>query len=217
MKRVLGLTLLLMVCALFTIPVYAEHYYSGGQAIPLKIDNSKVRIRFDDQLTDSLRQDLTAEINVLGPELTEPVHLDNFYSYALNPGNTYEDVAGSLRLHDLVRFVEPYYTGESGEPFLSGITFCVGFNSDVTREEIEQINAPYGVVIERQSEYLKSMYVLRITETNQLGLLATANAYYELEQTYFSHPEVGGAAYFTAYTVGDKYRDYQWNIHKVIG
>jgi len=215
-RKLLVLMVMAGVCS-FATSGYAEHYYSAGKAIPLKMDPGKVRIRFDEQLTDSLRNALVAQISLLGKELAELVHIDDFYSYDLSAGSTYDEVSGSLREHDLVSFVEPYYTSESGDPFLTGITFCVGFNSDVTMEEIERMNTEYGVIIARQSEYLKSMYLLSITETNKQGLLATANVYYELEQTYFSHPEVGGAAYFTAYTVIDKYKDYQWNIQKVIG
>lgn len=59
--------------------------------------------------------------------------------------------------------------------------------------------------------------MLRITEANNVGLLATANAYHELPETYFAHPQVVGGTYYTAYTVNDNYRDHQWNIARVIG
>jgi subtilisin family serine protease len=214
--KLLVLMVVAGVCLLCT-SVFAQSYYSGGKEIPLKIDQGKVRIKFDDQLTDSQRNELVSTLSELGKELWEPARVDNFYSYDLNAGSTYDQVAADLRAREMVRFVEPYYISENGEPLLTGITFCVGFNSDVTPEEIARINAENGVAIERHSEYLKSTYLLRITDSNKIGLLATANAYYELERTYFSHPEIGGAAYFTAYTVTDKFMDYQWNIQRVIG
>jgi len=217
MIRAFFFTMLLLSVCLIGGSEAAQHYYGRGRPIPLKTDPGKIRIKFDDQLTDSLRQELTGQISTLDAELTEPVSIDNFYAFTLPAGYNYDQVATDLRAMNQVRFVEPYYTSESGKPFIHGMSFAVGFNSGISREKIEQINAEHNTAIVRQSKYLKSIWVLNITEANSVGLLATANAYHELPETYFAHPQVVGGTYYAAYTVNDNYFEYQWNIARVIG
>lgn len=152
MIRAFFITVWLLSICLIGESASAQHYYGRGQAIPLKTDPGKIRIKFDDQLTDSLRQELTGQIGTLEAELTEPVSIDNFYAFTLPAGCNYDQVVADLRAMNRVRYVEPYYTSESGEPFIHGMSFAVGFNSGISREKIEQINAEHNAAIVRQSK-----------------------------------------------------------------
>lgn len=126
----------------------AQHYYSGGKAIPLTIDQTKVKIRFEDSVSDSLREALVKGVDDIDSWLLDDYPTDGFYAYSLVSDRAFDQVAGSLKNLDGVLMIEPYYLNGLGQPFNSGSSFVVGFNQFVTREQIDAINERRHVVLE---------------------------------------------------------------------
>lgn len=72
--------------------------------------------------------------------------------------------------------------------------FCVQFEEGVTRAEIDEINAKYGVEIflkdtrDEQQARDYNEYLLRVTEASSLSTLEVANRYHESDLTKWSAP-----------------------------
>lgn len=216
--RKTGTAAMLIVVVFITFGIAeAQYYYSAGKQIPLKIDQTKVKIKFADYVTDSLRQEILKGIESVHSWLVDDYPTDGFYAYSLTLGQDFDQVASSLKNLKDIEMVEPYYLFETGETYNSGSGFVVGFNEKVSREQIDAINKQHNVVIDQISEFTPSVYVLNVTRSSDLGLLDMANIYYEMDETYFSHPNTTGGFYPTAYMLEDNYHSYQWNIKQVIG
>jgi len=195
----------------------AQHYYSGGQTIPLNIDSSKIIIKFDEGLGSIERQSLLIGIGRITEQLIDDHVIDGFVACSLSTGDGYDSFIDSVSGVDGVYLVEPYYLNQYDSAFLVGTRFCVAFDEALTLTEIDDINASFNVVINHEVEGMPNVFVLRNTDLSGYGLLDLANAFYELEETQYSHPEFGVWIKQNSYKLYDYYNEYQPHTKKVIG
>jgi serine protease len=127
------------------------------------------------------------------------------------------DFLDSVQEIEGVYQAEPYYLNEDDSAFLVGLTLCVAFNQGITGSQIDSINAMYGVVIDHEIEGMANVFVLRNTDSSGYRLLDLANAYYELSQTRYAHPDFGVRVQKHSYRLFDYYSGSQVHIKKVIG
>ncbi|MBN1211105.1 MAG: hypothetical protein JXA92_00880 [candidate division Zixibacteria bacterium] len=130
----------LAVIVLMAGPVFAQHYYGGGHAIPLKVDSSKVTIKFDSGLGSIERQTLLLDIDHITEQLVDNHTIDGFVACSLSTGDDYDDFIDSVAGLDGVYLVEPYYLNQLDSAFLVGTRFCVAFDEALTLSEINDIN-----------------------------------------------------------------------------
>jgi len=207
----------LAVIVLTAGPGFAQHYYGGGHAIPLKVDSTKVTIKFDSGLGSIERQTLLLDIDRITEQLVDNHAIDGFVACSLSTGEGYDDFIDSVAALDGVYLVEPYYLNQLDSAFLVGTRFCVAFDEALTQSEIDNINTYYNVTINHEVNGMPNVFVLRNTDLSGYNLLDLANAYYELEETRYSHPEFGVWIQKNSYKLYDYYNNYQPHTKKVIG
>ena len=198
-------------------PSMAQHYYGGGHAIPLKVDSSKIAIKFIPGLSLQDMESLLADIDRIVGQLPDNHAIDDFVICSLSTGMGYIGFMDSVSELNTVYMVEPYYLNQFDSAFLVGTRFCVAFDEAMTLTEIEDINATFNVEIDHEIEGMPNVYVLRNTNLSGYGLLDLANTYYELDETRYSHPEFGVWIQKCSYKLYDYYSDYQPHTKKVIG
>ncbi|HWR82691.1 MAG TPA: S8 family serine peptidase [Candidatus Deferrimicrobium sp.] len=196
---------------------FGQHYYGGGRAIPLKVDTTKVTIKFDGGFGVNDQELLLASIDRVVAVVTDDHCIDGFIACSLSTGQNYGGFLDSVNAIDGVYLVEPYYRNELDSVFLVGTTFYVAFNDGVTQSQIDSINAQFKVVIDHAIESMPNAFALRNTDSSGLGLLDLANGYYELDETVFSHPLFGVWIRPQQYKLYDYYNSYQWHTKRVIG
>lgn len=116
-----------------------------------------------------------------------------------------------------VDLVEPYYLDTSLMPVMVGDRFLAAFDENVSSQTIDSINDAFNVVIDHEIEGMANVYLLRNTTRSGLRMLDLANAYYELDQTLYSHPDFRAHIETNAYMLYDYYGGYQPQTKKVIG
>jgi hypothetical protein len=195
----------------------AQHYYGGGNAIPLKIDSTKVTIKFDQDFSSSDQQALLASIDRIIGVVNDDHAIDGFIACTLSTGDNYDQFMDSVQFLDGVYLVEPFYLNQLDSAFLVGTRFCVAFNESLTQTQIDSINSVFKVVIDHDVGGMPNVFVLLNTDSSSYDLLDLANAYYDLPQTRYSHPEFGVWIQKHAYKLYDYYNSYQPHTKKVIG
>jgi len=195
----------------------AHHYYGGGNAIPLKVDSSKVTIKFDEAFPSANQQALLAGIDRIVGVVADDHAIDDFMVCTLSTGENYYNFADSVEALDGVYSVEPFYRNQSDSAFLVGTRLCVAFEENLSSAQIESINTAYNTVIDHEVPGMPNVYVLRNTDSSGYGLLDLANTYYEMSETRYSHPEFGVWIQKHAYKLYDYYADYQPHTKRVIG
>jgi subtilisin-like proprotein convertase family protein len=102
-----------------------------------------------------------------------------------------EDIKRALIGFDEVTYVTPVYRRpQSGEKVVLTSKFICQFKPEVTRAEIDAMNAAHHVQIESQEPYAPNCYVLRLEDDAAESVLNVANAYQESGKVIFSHPDL---------------------------
>lgn len=217
MKRLVLATALLATCLMVTGEVVSDHYYGGGEPIPLGIDTLFATIRFDLSIPVHQQQAILDSIDRIESVIEDDHAIDGFIVCSLSTGDGYHAFLDSLREMVSIDFAEPYYLNSLDSAFLVGIHFCVAFNEDVSRTAIDSINAQLGAEISHEVPGMPNVLVLTNTPAAGSGLVDLANSYYELAETRYAHPEFAVWPVKCAYKLYDHYSQYQLHIKKVIG
>lgn len=120
---------------------------------------------------------------------------------------------------------------QSADQFMIATTeFFAKFQPDVTLQQIEEMNERFGVRIVEELSYGERSYKLEIIQgKNTLGVVATANAYFESGQTVYAQPnfikkkqfrkdptiEPGSSSQTAVIERGDNYLSAQWHLHNI--
>jgi subtilisin-like proprotein convertase family protein len=104
---------------------------------------------------------------------------------------TADDIKHELIGFDEVTYVTPVYRRpQSGEKVVLTAKFICQFKPEVTRADIDAMNAKHRVQIESQESYAPNCYVLRLADDAAETVLDVANAYQESGKVIFSHPDI---------------------------
>jgi subtilisin family serine protease len=215
MKRTVFLAI--AVLTLMVAHASGQFYYGSDGPISLKIDSLKVTIKFDATISPSAKQELIESIGRIVGTVEDDHMVDGFVACTLSTRVNYDLFLDSLDNLDGIYLVEPYYLSENDLALVVGEGFCVAFDSTVTENEIDNINAAYKVVVDHELYAMPGVYLLRNTDSTGLRMLELANAYYDLDETVFSHPNFGVRVKPMSYKLYDCYSQYQLHIQKVIG
>lgn len=102
-----------------------------------------------------------------------------------------DEIKRELIGFDEVTYVTPVYRRpQSGEKVVLTSKFICQFKPEVTRAEIDAMNAKHHVQIESQESYAPNCYVLRLADDAAEAVLDVANAYQESGKVIFSHPDI---------------------------
>lgn len=197
--------------------VWGQFYYSGGQAIPLTIDSSKMALKFQPFFPPDSQEALLAAVDRIVGIIGDSSYMHGFIACSLSSGIDYYAFLDSLDTITGIYASEPYYMAEDSSSLLVGESFCVGFQSNVSQDQIDSINVIFNVLITGQSEVRPNAFYLKRTDSSDYRLLELANAYYNLPETRYSHPNFMVTVKKDSYTLYDYYHPYQWHIKKVVG
>jgi len=192
-------------------------YYGTDGPIPLKIDSSKVAVKFDASITPFAREQLIASIDRIDQELDDDHMIDGFNAFSLVSAVGYEGFLDSLDAIAGIYLVEPYYLAQIDSPMVVGETFCVAFDTTLTYDQIDSINASFKVVVDHELFGMPKVYLLRNTDSSGYRVLELANTYHDWVQVTYAHPEFGVRVVKCSYKVYDYYHPYQLHTKKVIG
>jgi subtilisin-like proprotein convertase family protein len=121
-----------------------------------------------------------------------------------------EEIKRALIGFDEVTYVTPVYRRpQSGEKVVLTSKFICQFKPEVTRAEIDAMNAAHHVQIESQEPYAPNCYVLRLEDDAAEAVLDVANAYQESGKVMFSHPDIIAPRSFRA---SDPLFPMQWHL-----
>lgn len=194
-----------------------EFYYSGGQEIPLTIDSSKMALKFQPSFPPDSQQALLAVVDRIVRIIGDSSYIHGFVACSLSTEVGYYAFLDSLDSLVPVLATEPCYLTENSSPLWVGESFCVGFQPDVTADQIDSVNAIFNVLISGQSEVRPNAFYLKRTDSSGYRLLDLANIYYNLPETRYSHPNFRITIVQESYMLYDYYHPYQWHPKKVIG
>ncbi|MEW5796380.1 MAG: S8 family serine peptidase [Candidatus Zixiibacteriota bacterium] len=198
-------------------PGYGQHYYGGGETIPLNIDSARIALKFDEEIGTNEQEAILSAIGRIDSVISDNHAIDGFMICALSLGQGYSGFLDSVQAIDGVYLVEPYYLNETDSSFLVGLTFCAAYEEDVTQNEIDSINALFGVVTDHEIDGMSNVFVLKNTDSSGYRLLDLANAYYNLPETRWAHPDFAVWIEAQSYRLFDYYSGYQYHTKKVIG
>ncbi|MFH1688475.1 MAG: hypothetical protein ABIE70_13265 [bacterium] len=142
------LAILSVVMLMFCAPrPQAQHYFGGGNAIALSIDSTKVTIRLDDVPIPG-NEAMLQEIGRIELMLEDDHTIDKFVVCSLQSAAGYFAFLDSLDTLPGVDLVEPYYPDSQDSAFLVGYRLCVGFDKNLTQQQIDSINSVFKTVLD---------------------------------------------------------------------
>jgi len=211
---------LAMLCLVGVFPVSAapyDYYHGGGKQIPLYVDSQLVSLRFSEEINLFTQQSILAAIDRIVAVVPDSHSIDNFVVCSLRTSSEYAEFLDSLSTVPGIGHAEPYYVDVYDSVMPVGREFCVRFLDELSRAVIDSINGTMRAVLIREVEGMHNTFVLRNSETSGKRLLELANAYFDSDQTVYSHPFFGVWIQPQWYTLYDHYADYQYHLKKVIG
>lgn len=197
--------------------VRAQFYYGAAGRVQLRIDSSRVLIKFGSGLNESDIGTVLAGLPTIGEKLDDSFVLDGFRVYRVKESLEWGSALALLHNTSGVDWVEPYYLDGSDSSFVIGATFIVAFDSTMTSEEVQSVAAGYGVKVDRELLGMHNVFLVRNTRASGRGLLDIANLFHELPVTRWAHPNFRPRVVKHTYKVWDDYYTLQNHIKKVIG
>jgi len=194
-----------------------QYWHGASGRVPLKIDSSRVLVKFTPGLSEADVTSLLSTIQGVGNQQPDNRVLDGFRAYLIESPSALGNSISELRAAEGVYLVEPYYLDAQDSAFVIGETFIVGFDSSLSVKDIEGIAEDFGIGLDRELSGMHNVFVLRNTARSERGLLAVANALHEHQFTRWSHPNFRLRLKQHVYKVWDDYYPFQNHIKKVIG
>jgi subtilisin family serine protease len=154
-------------------------YYSDGEKIPLRLSPSRIAVFFKPQTWDSAKQRLNYIIH-----FPEQMSEGKLILAHLKPSINVSQALNELQRDSSVEQVLPVYEAAGADMVVTD-EFIAEFKDNVSLDAINTINAFYGVKIVKKANFGKNTYILKISPEKTL---ATANAYHELEEVVYAHP-----------------------------
>lgn len=154
------------------------YYYSGGKRIPLTIAKDIVAIREpqDHELQESLRSK------------QKPIAKFPYYGINVYNSELITQTLTSGRI-EMKNYELPVFKQTQDDFMVATTEFYTEFKPELTQEQIDNINKNYGVKIVERLPYEETIYKLEIIpDKNELGVVRTANAYYESGYATESEP-----------------------------
>ena len=201
-------------------------YYPNASDEPVRLipDPRRFTVRFGRK-----RDDLSPEASSLLRHGSAPVAEIPRYGlsvFELDPSRERRDAIPLLNGDGAVELAAPVLHRERLDADDVYVTsdFLVAFKPEVTREQIDALNAEHGVEIVEQLHYVENGFLLRAPAgTGGLEGIATANAYRATGLTIWAHPDlisrrhrrVGEVLTSTAMRAerdGESYVSRQWHL-----
>lgn len=155
-------------------------YYSDGQKIPLKLSPYKVAVRFRAAPT-AVASELQDLIQVpKGPKVDKNLILVPLTGKT----NDVSGVLARLKADPAVEAALPVFDAPGADMVITD-EFIAKFKPDVSQEEVNRINASYGVEIIKKVTWQAQTYILRAPQNSTLE---TANRYHEMAEVAYAHP-----------------------------
>lgn len=195
----------------------AEFYLQKLGPVPLRMDSSRLMVRFDVDVDSAAQAGILNHFPQVGECIDTLRGPDGFGAYVCETDGGYLYFLESLEAIPGVYRVEPAYMTAAGAPFRTGSTFCVQFQQGVTRAWIDSVNSVYHVSVVHEGKGRPNGYLLECTDATELGVVEMANLYFELPETDYSHPNVVALISRDQYKAYDYYNSSQAQLKKVIG
>jgi subtilisin family serine protease len=209
------ISLLLVAIAL---PAAADEFYyiSKGQA-PLRIDSTKVLIKFDSTARAGFLDGYRRLIPRLASIIPSADVMDNFIPCSLSVSSGYIAFLDSLRSVQGVLLAEPYYRSPNDSPMVVGDRYYVAFAETTPRSTIDSINSANHAVVDHELYGMHNVFMLRNTLASGRRVVQMANAYHDIAGVRYAHPGFAVRAKQCAYKLYDKFAYFQPHLKKVIG
>lgn len=168
-------------------------YYFQGQTIPLTVSEDFVAVQFTTNNTQEQAQVVTAAASVLTTQGAISLQqTDNTVLYPVqNDSAEAIRVVNELRAADIPQIGNAYPVfnapNDAGYMVL-GDEFIVRFAPNLTIQDINSFNAPYGVEIMRALPAQANTYLLRVTNPGLGDALQMANRYHQSQWVVFAEP-----------------------------
>jgi hypothetical protein len=189
-------------CVLLASTAGAQYWHGVDGTVPLRVDSSRVSVKPDDGFsTQEVEEALSLLVRFTG--IAEEEAPGGFVVGLLSNAPGYDQFLDTLQAVPGIDLVEPYYLDQSGQPVMVGDRFVAAFNEGISAQTIDSINDAFNVVTDHEITGMTNVYVLRNTTSSGLRMLELANAYYDLAQTLYSHPDFRAHISTTSYKLYD--------------
>jgi subtilisin family serine protease len=195
----------------------AFYYNAKGQKVPLRPSTRSLAIAYREGVP---QKDLEALIRgddrlaqfIISPELTERNLV--LFRRPENAAGAIEDFAARLLASNAIRYVSiVHYRGTSAVVITD--EFVAQFKPEVTRPQIDALNAANGVEIARVIDFAPNTFVLRVRQPQGFtGSLETANRYFESGLTVYSEPNFIHVRE-TRFRPNDPFYPNQWHLPRI--
>jgi len=158
-----------------------KFYYYEGQKVPLVRSQTKSAARLVTSTEPSARTAASAafggSVQAAGLDLGQGLFL---FEHPQRRANGPRALQQGRELE--------VFEGPSDTPMIVTEHFVAEFKANITKQQIDALNAKHGVTIERQLGNLPNTYVLR-AKAEGASALELANAYQESGEVVYAHPD----------------------------
>jgi serine protease len=197
--------------------VGAEYWYSDAGQSPLRIDSTKVLVRFESTFGLDEVQNVVNLVERIVAVVPDQYAIDSFVVYALSTGEAYDAFLDSLDELNGVHFVEPYYLSPGGIPMLASEKVCIGFDPDVGRSTVDSVALAHSLVVVDSLAGMPNVFTMRNSPESQLRIVELSNLLHGTEFVRFAHPDFVAAIGLDTVQIQDYYSEYQWHSQRIVG
>jgi subtilisin family serine protease len=172
----------------------AFYYYAGGRKLPIEPVDDLVAVAFADRIPERRRDEALAELRPAGALGASPKLLnDNILVHkpsaaAADPGRI-DAFVNRLSRAPSVRFVTRVFRDpRTGLRMVLTDELAVRFKPGVTDQQVQALNAQFGVEPIEQKLYAPNQWLMRVIDPTPERTLTVANAYHENELVEWAEP-----------------------------
>ncbi len=163
-----------------------SYYWVNNERVPLQREPGVFAVRFG-----TSRTPLSPEAQAILSQRSQPVLFIDHKGIKVYRTDEQERAVRTLNREEAIEFATPAFRRAPGSPELMLVTnqFVAQFRPEVTREQVDAINARYNVRIVEALDYADNAYLLEAPPGEEgLGAVEVANQYKEQEPTVWAHP-----------------------------
>jgi subtilisin family serine protease len=192
----------------------AQHlYYSDGTILQLSISNSRISVKFHQNLLVSQQTAYLQGLSQIDQGREKQGLPNNFIGIHLKANINVNQFMQILKNSNLFEAVFPAYSTQEQDDILMFDEFLVRFKSTVSSREIESFSSRHGVEIVKINNLRPTQYTFRWTPAADGNPLAMANMFFDSLDCEWSTPDFIIEGSFFDVIPNDLYFPNQYYLH----
>jgi thermitase len=165
-----------------------NYYWYEGKKIPVQLSSTRRAVRVSDPASTEVRRSVAAALGATSPQSSGMDLQNGIVLFETAPAPSGAAAAAARAPLPNSTSELPVFEAPNSTQMILTQEFVAQFKPEVTRQQIDALNAQNGVTIVSESEWERNSFVLSVNPDSGTDALTISNQYQESGLTIYAHP-----------------------------